>query len=66
MSHQQWQTIERSLTGLSHRDKIDLAERLVHESRVEAIAGTPASRPEFPSITLEGEPFSNTMIRERR
>lgn len=98
MTRQQWQTIERSLIGLSPQDKLELAERLIHELRVVA-SGTPApeprltsmsedefkqhllesgrisslptpadpaSRPAFQPIALEGEPLSETIIRERR
>lgn len=99
MTHQQWQTIERSLTGLSPRDKLEVVERLVHELRDAAPSGEPAtvpgvapatedefkrlllksglmsslpipadpaSRPAFEPISLEGEPLSETIIRERR
>ena len=98
MTDHQWETIERSLIGLSLQDKLELVEHLVHELRV-AAAGTespaarsaemteeefkqqllrsgrvsslptpsdPASRPAFQPISLEGEPLSETIIRERR
>lgn len=41
MTHQQWNEIERSLQGLSARDKIELIERLAHSIRAEAIAPAP-------------------------
>ncbi|MGA2699483.1 MAG: hypothetical protein ABSH35_00090 [Isosphaeraceae bacterium] len=99
MTIHQWQTIERSLIGLSPQDKLELVEHLLHELRVVAASGTqspapriaemtedefkqqllksgrvsslptpadPASRPVFQPITLEGEPLSETIIRERR
>ena len=99
MSHHQWETLERSLIGLSAEDKLELVERLVHELRLTAVSGSlsaarhitpmtedefkrqllksglmsslptpsdPASRPDFQPITLEGEPLSETIIRERR
>jgi len=99
MTNHQWQTIERSLIGLSPQDKLELVEHLVHELRVVTASGTsspapritemteeefkqqllrsglmsslptpsdPASRPAFQPITLEGEPLSQTIIRERR
>ena len=98
MTHQQWETIERSLIGLSPQDKLEVAERLIHDLRV-APSGTsapasgltsmseaefkqqllgsglmsslptpadPASRPVFEPIAIEGEPLSETIIRERR
>jgi len=98
MTHQQWETIERSLIGLSPQDKLELAERLIHELRLTP-SGTPApssrlmpmseeefkqqllrsglmsnlptpadpaSRPVFEPIAIEGEPLSETIIRERR
>jgi len=99
MTNHQWETIERSLIGLSPRDKLELVEHLVHELRVVTASGTqspapritemteeefkqqllksglmsslptpsdPASRPAYQPITLEGEPLSETIIRERR
>jgi hypothetical protein len=98
MTHQQWQTIERSLVGLSPHDKLELAERIIHELRVVASGAPsptsgltpiseeefkqhllqsgrisslptptdPASRPVHQPIALEGEPLSETIIRERR
>jgi len=99
MTHHQWETLERSLIGLSAQDKLEVVERLVHELRVTTVSGSvstaprilpmtedelkrqllnsglmsslptpsdPASRPEFQPITLEGEPLSETIIRERR
>jgi hypothetical protein len=98
MTHQQWQGIERSLIGLSAQDKLELAERLIHELRVVASGAPtpasrftprseeefkqhllesdrvsslptradPASRPVFQPIALEGEPLSESIIRERR
>ena len=33
MTYQQWETVERSLSGLSPLDKLELVERLVHELR---------------------------------
>jgi hypothetical protein len=46
MTSHQWQTIERSLIGLSPQDKLELVEHLVHELRVVAASGTqsPAAR----------------------
>jgi hypothetical protein len=97
MTHQQWETIERSLIGLSPQDKLELAERLIHELRVAPsdtsapasrlpmseeefkqqllrsglmsslpTPADPASRPVFEPIAIEGEPLSETIIRERR
>ena len=98
MTHQQWETVERSLGSLTVLDKLELVERLVHELRsaVTADRQAPASRsrpltedefkqqllkaglmsslptppdqpwPEFQPVTLEGEPLSETIIRERR
>jgi hypothetical protein len=99
MTHQQWETVEKSLSGLSPLDKLELVERLVHELRstvnterlVSANHPQPigedqfkqqllasglmtslplpretAPRPEFHPIMIEGEPLSETIIRERR
>jgi hypothetical protein len=99
MTDQQWESIERSLMGLSPQDKLEVVERLVHEVRSAAASGTPspgsriepmteeafkrhllesglmsslpvpadpATRPVFEPIPLEGEPLSETIIRERR
>jgi hypothetical protein len=99
MTDQQWETIERSLIGLSPQDKLEVVERLVHELRVVTVSGAqsptphvrpmteeefkrqllasglmtslptpsdPMSRPVFQPVTIEGEPLSETIIRERR
>ena len=98
MTYEQWETIERSLIGLSPQDKLELAERLIHELRVAPSStpapasrlapmseeefkqdllqsglmsslptpADPASRPVFEPIAIEGEPLSETIIRERR
>jgi hypothetical protein len=46
MTDQQWETIERSLIGLSLQDKLELVERLVHELRAGTASGiqSPATR----------------------
>ena len=99
MTDHQWETIQRSLIGLSSRDKLELVERLVNELQVitssdvqsmvpritelteemfkHRLLGSglmsslptpcdPALRPAFQPITLEGEPLSETIVRERR
>jgi hypothetical protein len=99
MTQQQLATIEQSLTGLTALDKLELAERLLHELRSvvaedrqqpandtrplsEAefkqrllasglMASLPippdsTTRPAFQPVTIEGEPLSETILRERR
>ena len=98
MTHRQWETVERSLSGLSARDKPELVERLAQELRsaVATDRQESASRagpltedefkeqllktgfmttlptpphqpgPGFQPVTIEGEPLSETIIRERR
>lgn len=41
MTHEQRETIERSIAGLSPQDQLESVERLVHELRVPAVAGGP-------------------------
>lgn len=99
MTHQQLETVEKSLAGLSALDKLELVERLVHELRSSVITEHSASashttslteaefkqqllksgmmislptppdsspRPEFEPVMIEGETFSETIVRERR
>jgi len=99
MTHQQWETVERSLIGLTDQDKLELVERLVHELRIAVASGRqapaprtrpltedefkqyllktglmtslptppdPATQQTFQPVKIEGEPLSETIIRERR
>jgi hypothetical protein len=95
MTQQQWETVEKSLAGLTTQDKLEVVERLAHElrseprelsSRIRVLTeaefkqqllktglmtslptpADPATRPAFEPIVIEGEPLSETIIRERR
>lgn len=95
MTQQQWETVEKSLAGLTAQDKREVVERLAHELRSEdqklsnrpstlteaefkqqllktglmtslPTPEDPATRPPFEPVTIEGEPLSETIIRERR
>lgn len=99
MTQQQWEAVEKSLSGLTTSDKLELVERLVHELRSSTAIdrepsvphGQPATEsdfkqhllktglmsslpiptgttaePEFHPVMIEGEPLSETIIRERR
>jgi hypothetical protein len=70
MTHQQWETIERSLIGLSPYDKLELVERLVHELRAVTTSGiqpsatrvTPMSEEEFKQQLLKSGLMSSLPI----
>ena len=96
MNHQQQEVLDKSLSGLSALDRLELVERLVHELRADVTAEQPGQaqppseaelkrqllasglmsilplprdikpRPEFQPVLIEGEPLSETIIRERR
>ena len=45
MTHEQWETLESSLSHLSIPDKLKLIERLVRELRTSPVDGIPAAKP---------------------
>ena len=98
MTYQEWATVEKSLSGLTLLDKLELVERLVQELRSAAAMDLQISarltqpltetefkrhllksgmmsslpvppeheaRPKFEPVALEGEPLSETIIRDR-
>src|SRR5262249_2687581 len=64
MTHQQWETIERSLIGLSPQDKLELVERLVHELRESrAVAASAAPSPASRLTPMSEEEFKQKLLK---